>query len=134
MRRRPPRSTRSDTLFPYTTLFLSPRRAASLGVVADAGHVIGAFLDADDAARLEEVEEVARLDRLVIGGERDVRRDGAPAFGLGRLEAREQAVGAGDLEIPFRELPFVFEEYVAVADARRPEERRVGNECVCPRS
>src|SRR3546814_6397301 len=29
-----------------------------------------------------------------------------------------QAVGAGDLEIPFRELPFVFEEYVAVADAR----------------
>src|SRR3546814_4629972 len=24
MRRRPPRSTRTDTLFPYTTLFLSP--------------------------------------------------------------------------------------------------------------
>src|SRR3546814_9895880 len=26
MRRRPPRSTRTDTLFPYTTLFRSPRR------------------------------------------------------------------------------------------------------------
>src|SRR3546814_8221984 len=26
MRRRPPRSTRNDTLFPYTTLFRSPRR------------------------------------------------------------------------------------------------------------
>src|SRR3546814_986213 len=25
MRRRPPRSTRTDTLFPYTTLFRSPR-------------------------------------------------------------------------------------------------------------
>src|SRR3546814_19901156 len=27
MRRRPPRSTRTDTLFPYTTLFRSHRRA-----------------------------------------------------------------------------------------------------------
>src|SRR3546814_3089615 len=27
MIRRPPRSTRTDTLFPYTTLFRSPRRA-----------------------------------------------------------------------------------------------------------
>src|SRR3546814_13813421 len=26
MRQRPPRSTRTDTLFPYTTLFRSPRR------------------------------------------------------------------------------------------------------------
>src|SRR3546814_20550809 len=29
MIRRPPRSTRTDTLFPYTTLFRSPRRAQS---------------------------------------------------------------------------------------------------------
>src|SRR3546814_10636941 len=28
MIRRPPRSTRTDTLFPYTTLFRSPRRGA----------------------------------------------------------------------------------------------------------
>src|SRR3546814_14829425 len=28
MRRRPPRSTRTDTLFPYTTLFRSARRTA----------------------------------------------------------------------------------------------------------
>src|SRR3546814_17584337 len=33
MRRRPPRSTRTDTLFPYTTLF----RSAALGPRADAG-------------------------------------------------------------------------------------------------
>src|SRR3546814_5991438 len=31
MIRRPPRSTRTDTLFPYTTLFRSPRRAARGG-------------------------------------------------------------------------------------------------------
>src|SRR3546814_2882951 len=34
MIRRPPRSTRTDTLFPYTTLFRSIRRAARSGVVA----------------------------------------------------------------------------------------------------
>src|SRR3546814_7974358 len=33
MRRRPPRSTRSDTLFPYTTLFRS-RRGRAIGVFA----------------------------------------------------------------------------------------------------
>src|SRR3546814_9231527 len=32
MIRRPPRSTRTDTLFPYTTLFRSPARARWLGV------------------------------------------------------------------------------------------------------
>src|SRR3546814_15826338 len=31
MRRRPPRSTRTDTLFPYTTLFRSSRSAPSPG-------------------------------------------------------------------------------------------------------
>src|SRR3546814_4408266 len=31
MIRRPPRSTRTDTLFPYTTLFRSGRTAAALG-------------------------------------------------------------------------------------------------------
>src|SRR3546814_8126133 len=31
MRRRPPRSTRTDTLFPYTTLFRSARRPAPQG-------------------------------------------------------------------------------------------------------
>src|SRR3546814_2471548 len=31
MIRRPPRSTRTDTLFPYTTLFRSPRSARSRG-------------------------------------------------------------------------------------------------------
>src|SRR3546814_12382037 len=37
MIRRPPRSTRTDTLFPYTTLFRSQRLQADLGEVAVAG-------------------------------------------------------------------------------------------------
>src|SRR3546814_19380735 len=32
MRRRPPRSTRTDTLFPYTTLFRSPSKAYPIRV------------------------------------------------------------------------------------------------------
>src|SRR3546814_4478244 len=37
MRRRPPRSTRTDTLFPYTTLFRSlDRRGKAVGVQAGA--------------------------------------------------------------------------------------------------
>src|SRR3546814_8195635 len=44
MRRRPPRSTRTDTLLPYTTLFRSLRRARNpdeiVGVIAhEIGHV-----------------------------------------------------------------------------------------------
>src|SRR3546814_15936931 len=38
MIRRPPRSTRTDTLFPYTTLFRSPGRVAQVGL--DAGRPI----------------------------------------------------------------------------------------------
>src|SRR3546814_7571379 len=34
MRRRPPRSTRTDTLFPYTTLFRSRRRPAAQDLAA----------------------------------------------------------------------------------------------------
>src|SRR3546814_12630745 len=37
MIRRPPRSTRTDTLFPYTTLFRSEGGAHDLGRVDDAG-------------------------------------------------------------------------------------------------
>src|SRR3546814_13698132 len=38
MIRRPPRSTRTDTLFPYTTLFRSRRGGGRQGHDADAGH------------------------------------------------------------------------------------------------
>src|SRR3546814_2636829 len=38
MRRRPPRSTRTDTLFPYTTLFRSPDRHHGDGRAEGARH------------------------------------------------------------------------------------------------
>src|SRR3546814_3015093 len=38
MIRRPPRSTRTDTLFPYTTLFRSPLALEAAHVAQEAGH------------------------------------------------------------------------------------------------
>src|SRR3546814_3605548 len=69
MIRRPPRSTRTDTLFPYTTLVrsaaeareLQPRRRMPLGDVA--GHVDAADIEghALRARPLQRREAVARL-------------------------------------------------------------------------
>src|SRR3546814_7414803 len=39
MIRRPPRSTLTDTLFPYTTLFRSPRRQPAGGLEWSIGHI-----------------------------------------------------------------------------------------------
>src|SRR3546814_948804 len=60
MIRRPPRSTRTDTLFPYTTPFRSPGRACHQQVVAARrGHLqraLGALL-ALDVLEVERSEE-----------------------------------------------------------------------------
>src|SRR3546814_6799085 len=45
MIRRPPRSTRTDTLFPYTTLFRSVAEMNRLGIVIDASHSSDAAFD-----------------------------------------------------------------------------------------
>src|SRR3546814_8952164 len=53
MIRRPPRSTRTDTLFPYTTLFRSAEAGPGIG--------IGAFGDGVDEGR------AAMVERLPVG-------------------------------------------------------------------
>src|SRR3546814_15319695 len=90
MIRRPPRSTRTDTLFPYTTLFRS-----MLTDLLDrgTGHIdaqpvlhLRVALQALGALNLHRAEPAALVDRL--GGHMDwVRRDGfrainAAAFGV----------------------------------------------------
>src|SRR3546814_4217318 len=62
MIRRPPRSTRTDTLFPYTTLFRSPWRAPRLHVLLRQGGDPGAEggpggerRDPGQRARLQEL-------------------------------------------------------------------------------
>src|SRR3546814_15316598 len=89
MIRRPPRSTRTDTLFPYTTLFRSGARLAFAGhtvtldiaeVSAGAADALSAELDGahldDDPARPEGAEPVARSQHP-----RDARAASDPAAG-----------------------------------------------------
>src|SRR3546814_11281520 len=54
MLRRPPRSTRTDTLFPYTTLFRSAVRRADAAVDGRAAALVA---DADPAAALHQGED-----------------------------------------------------------------------------
>src|SRR3546814_16357799 len=62
MIRRPPRSTRTDTLFPYTTLFRSPSDRGPGAVRARAGH--GAAAAADRYVRRSE-EHTSELQSLM---------------------------------------------------------------------
>src|SRR3546814_3896909 len=73
MIRRPPRSTRTDTLFPYTTLFRSRRRRS--GSDASADRVVlpvpqGAFVSVEEAMRggrvaLRSDEHTSELQSLM---------------------------------------------------------------------
>src|SRR3546814_6806052 len=65
MIRRPPRSTRTDTLFPYTTLFRSRR-----GDRAGDGTVIG-----HRPVGSRHLDAAASRDRLVVGDDRVVGGD-----------------------------------------------------------
>src|SRR3546814_13392529 len=60
MTRRPPRSTRTDTLFPYTTLFRSAQSPASLRGVVGKDSPVAVLLSAARSATLESMRsEVA---------------------------------------------------------------------------
>src|SRR3546814_19976900 len=122
MLRRPPRSTRTDTLFPYTTLFRSqlPERPVGgcdrLGFAGDdeaeALGIVHACLDAD----------VATFDNTRAGAV------SATAYILVEIVEGQEFLVVGT-RIPFGRNP----PDVATAgyvDLVRSEERRVGKECV----
>src|SRR3546814_14049378 len=72
MFRRPPRSTRTDTLFPYTTLFRSQGFTRSHGAgrsTDDADHLIK-ICDGDDKAK-QEMRPITRLVQFELGAARD---------------------------------------------------------------
>src|SRR3546814_4823108 len=71
MIRRPPRSTRTDTLFPYTTLFRSGIfNCRHRGVALDARNPC----DRADARRLSRRRRLVRADRRTPRGDRGDRR------------------------------------------------------------
>src|SRR3546814_11240256 len=115
MIRRPPRSTRTDTLFPYTTLFRSPRDPF--------------------AERLGR----ARVDHAILVAEQDQRRrrdlaDARRHFGLAvhsRAQHRGFAISREEEQFPIAVDHRVIDDLLLLdRAAQRSEERRVGKECV----
>src|SRR3546814_12811506 len=100
MMRRPPRSTRTDTLFPYTTLFRAE------------------VADRDDEAE-QDVGAIARLAKLELGA----AGDHLLAEGDERLEDRLQPHHFGAAATDRQHVG-------GEGGLRRSEERRVGKECV----
>src|SRR3546814_20090292 len=124
MIRRPPRSTRTDTLFPYTTLFRSAL-AAREQVAAAPGEALAIF---KQAQFLGGVDQYVRIAADPIA---PVRRDEIPGreysvtqIGLGdRAEARDRAALCHGGAFGGRPMG-------RVDQAPRPEARRVGKEWV----
>src|SRR3546814_19960786 len=121
MIRRPPRSTRTDTLFPYTTLFRSRSPSAEELLIAMLEDILVVSLEqavaaplctqrlADAGARVIKVEraegDLARGYDTVVHGE--------SAYFVWLNQGKESIVL--DIKAP---------------DDARSEERRVGQECV----
>src|SRR3546814_6410498 len=132
MRRRPPRSTRTDTLFPYTTLFrsggqdlvveLGPDRAAQGGIAeevrCDRRQVAVALL-AHRLRRFVEHEE------LVFGGGQHLEAHlGGLGDGAAQRAARADRFG-GRRELADEEQGVLLERNLAAALRHHPH-RRVG--------
>src|SRR3546814_10640208 len=86
MRRRPPRSTRTYTLFPYTTLFRSLRRALASAAVEAVDRLLQPVCSHRSfpfgAGRRSLTQELRQASQevldILLGGE-EVRRDADPA-------------------------------------------------------
>src|SRR3546814_12529699 len=94
MIRRPPRSTRTDTLFPYTTLFRSTNRQEAVKAIApgvDAFVVIGSP-NSSNSKRLVEVAKAAGCAEARLIGEA-AEIDGGWLAGIRRLGVSAGASG-----------------------------------------
>src|SRR3546814_14935326 len=93
MIRRPPRSTRTDTLFPYTTLFRSPFAASAVEEVleVDEGRVVARQLAQWPATDLAAFGVVGvERDRQVLLAGRHRRRQRQRAEARARQDRRRQ--------------------------------------------
>src|SRR3546814_17163732 len=102
MIRRPPRSTRTDTLFPYTTLFRSAAQRGAAGMGHRAGHVHrggGGRSGADGGDGAELFEEDLRRDRGAgAGGTGAEYSDERAGFGLMRFGYGHETICALSFE------------------------------------
>src|SRR3546814_2936099 len=78
MIRRPPRSTRTDTLFPYTTLFRSPTGPARLP--KNLWHYTCHYIAGRASGSVSTIDRARRLgQREGYDGEREIRDEDAEA-------------------------------------------------------
>src|SRR3546814_16760153 len=86
MIRRPPRSTRTDTLLPYTTLFRSPDAPVQVVAVAEQGRV-----------RIDVIDQGCGMTRAFIRDElfKPFLSTKDSGFGLGAFEALQIAQTMG---------------------------------------
>src|SRR3546814_12032498 len=132
MIRRPPRSTRTDTLFPYTTLFRSQaglRRCAAWNRHLDdlarrAPHGLVRHLAGDEQV---DVEPASQLDHQV--GLADVAAAGPAVGWLLRDPEDARTVAHGPNRASASSARTASSSSATLA-AARSEERRVGKECV----
>src|SRR3546814_20957598 len=99
MIRRPPRSTRTDTLFPYTTLFRSPAQSSLRDLIS----------------AIEDAKTAARIPFAVL------KLDGLTNAGLPQLQ--ELVAAMNDFRASGKKLIAWSPSY-----EQRSEERRVGKE------
>src|SRR3546814_11362860 len=116
MLRRPPRSTRTDTLFPYTTLFRSTFELATT-LVRPGGHVANVGVHGQPAAL--HLEELWSKDVTITTGLVDTFS--TPTL-LKLVTSRQMDAGR------FVTHHFTMDQFMEAYD--RSEERRVGKECV----
>src|SRR3546814_16507603 len=118
--RRPPRSTRTATLFPSTTLFRSwcIRNAERLAASPPSRWCNAAALSGSARPRLQP----AGFDRLGLGARADGAERGAIAARRGHLAHLDPLVADRGA--------FDFEQIGRHAVVLRSEERRVGQACV----
>src|SRR3546814_1607511 len=101
MIRRPPRSTRTDTLFPYTTLFRSSENFAQL-VQIEADALVGRIGDQDRNQPLGPRDDIGPVEpalalataRLAEREQTGQPRPGCPVFGIKQERAAIAQVDA----------------------------------------
>src|SRR3546814_20327768 len=114
MLRRPPRSTRTDTLFPYTTLFRSLLRLLAQPLAVSISVVLIALL----------LERLLRLFNLVAAS--------GSALGAVLLMIANLVPHYLGLALPAAFFASIFMLYAKLGDDNRSEQSRVGKECVSP--
>src|SRR3546814_12440683 len=121
MRRRPPRSTRTDTLFPYTTLFRSSTGRDLDAAYRQATDYFAGLTDAE-LPRYVLVSDFARFRLYDLDGEA-----GPVEFALADLPRQ---IGRFGFISGYQTRTFKEEDPVNVQATERSAERRVGNEGV----